>query len=468
MNPTASAHQPPLDPAFVPAALWTARFSTLVSADPGARRVVIALSRSDGTVFHHETRLLGPGHAETALNLRHTERLLKFLLWQKGGSRVTIAGAPEIARALAEIYGPAGARAFDAEFMGRRVYGETFSVKAAGFDELPGVHSHTQPVGRQLAGCRIGFDLGGSDRKAAALIDGRVVYSEEIRWDPYFQANPEYHLAGVQDSLERAARHLPRVDAIGGSAAGIYVNNEVRVASLFRAVPEEAFRTRIRPMFRDLQRRWGGVPFEVCNDGEVTALAGSLALGENRVLGVSLGTSMAGGFVQADGTLTPWLNELAFVPVDYRDAAPVDEWSGDAGCGVQYFSQQAVNRLALAAGFVFPEGMPLPERLAEVQRANEQGDPRAEAVFHSIGVYLGHAVAQLAEYYDLRHVLLLGRVTSGRAGAQLLARAGEVLREVYPAVAGQVRLHLPDETERRHGQAIAAASLPTLPQSVVP
>ena len=38
-------------------------------------------------------------------------------------------------------------------------------------------------------------------------------------------------VGGVHDSLKRAAAHLPRVDAIGGSAAGVYVNNEVRAAS---------------------------------------------------------------------------------------------------------------------------------------------------------------------------------------------------------------------------------------------
>ena len=66
-----------------------------------------------------------------------------------------------------------------------------------------------------------------------------------------------------RESLQRAAQHLPRVDAIGGSAAGVYVRNEVRVASLFRGVPAERFEREIRPMFFALQQQWGGVPFEV-------------------------------------------------------------------------------------------------------------------------------------------------------------------------------------------------------------
>ena len=68
----------------------------------------------------------------------------------------------------------------------------------------------------------------------AALIDGRVVWSEETEWDPYHQPDPDYHWSGIMDSLRRAAEHLPRVDAIGGSAAGVYVDSQVKFSSLFR------------------------------------------------------------------------------------------------------------------------------------------------------------------------------------------------------------------------------------------
>src|SRR5947199_221054 len=140
-------------------------------------------------------------------------------------------------------------------------------------------------LGRHLEGCRIGFDLGASDRKCAAVIDGKVVFSDEVPWNPSAQADPQYHFDGIDDSLRRAATHLPRVDAIGGSAAGVYVDNEVRIGSLYRTVPRDQFDTRIRRLFFDLQAAWNGVPFEVVNDGEVTALAGSMALGDNAVLG---------------------------------------------------------------------------------------------------------------------------------------------------------------------------------------
>jgi len=454
--------RPPLDPDFLPAAIWNRAYRALVATDAGARTLTIALERPDGGASRHESRVLGAGHPSAALSPRYAERLLKFLLWQKGGCTVRVAGAPEIAAQLAAVYSPTGARAFDHAFMGDSVYGRAFSIGAAAVEDLPQDRDTGLPVGRHLSGCRIGFDLGGSDRKAAAVIDGRVVFSEETPWDPYFQRDPAYHIEGIHQSLSRAAAHLPRVDAIGGSAAGVYVNNEVRVASLFRGIPPDVFERDIRRLFFTLQERWGGVPFEVANDGEVAALAGSMSLGDNAVLGISMGTSQAGGYVRPGGDITPWLNELAFAPVDYRPEAPVDEWSGDAGCGVQYFSQQAVSRLSDQAGFAFPEKMPAQERLVAVQDAMAAGDPRAEKVYDSVGAYLGYSIGHYADFYNLRHVLVTGRVTSGSGGERILLRAREVLAAEFPAVASRTRVRMPDEKDKRHGQAIAAASLPSI------
>ncbi len=456
---------PSLDPEFQPAARWNRAYRARVAQDAGARPLAVVLVRPDGSASRHDSRVLAANHPAADESLTYAERLLKFLLWMKGGSRVLIAGADEIAAALAKIYAPGGARAFDADFIGDKVFRERFSVAAARFEELPPSHETSVPMGRHLDGCRIGFDLGGSDRKAAALIDGKVVFSEEIAWDPYFQKDPAYHLEGVHDSLKRAAAHLPRVDAIGGSAAGVYVNNEVRAASLFRGVPAELFETHVRPMFFKLQERWGGVPFEVANDGDVTALAGAMGMNDNAVLGIAMGTSLAAGYVTPTGNITTWLNELAFAPIDYRPDAPRDEWSGDRGCGVQYFSQQGVGRLAVKAGFKFPGAMPLPEQLIEVQQAMKAGDPRARAIYETIGICFGHAIAHYADFYAVRNLLILGRVTSGEGGEIIIARAEAVLRAEFPELAATVRLRTPDEHTKRHGQATAAASLPALRSS---
>ena len=458
--PIKAAFKPILDPEFVPAVLWNRAYISKAARDPKARQIHLALSRPDGTTFRWSGPVLSAGGANDKLTLRYIERTVKFLLWQKGGSRLAIAGAPETAEALAGIYSEDGARHFDRDFIGTKIFGEPVTVTAvARAVELPEANDGTMTLGRNLDGCRIGFDLGGSDRKCAAVINGEIVFSEEVVWDPYFQSDPQYHIEGIHDSLKRAASRLPRVDAIGGSSAGVYVNNEVRAASLFRGVSPEDFESHIRRIFFTLKERWNGVPFEVVNDGEVTALAGSMSLGKNRVLGVAMGTSEAAGYVDGGGHIKPWLNELAFAPVDYREDAPVDEWSGDHGCGALYFSQQAVARLAPAAGFDFGD-MPFPEQLVKIQEAMEEGDPRAASIYETIGCYFGYAIAHYAEFYEIENLLILGRVTSGDGGQMIIDEAETVLAREFPDL--RIKLVVPDEKTKRHGQAVAAASLPPL------
>jgi predicted NBD/HSP70 family sugar kinase len=321
----------------------------------------------------------------------------------------------------------------------------------------------TQALGRHWSGCRIGFDLGGSDRKVAAVKDGEPVFTEETVWDPVGQSDPAYHFEGIMDSLRKAAAHLPRVDAIGGSAAGVYVQNHPKVASLFSGIPAPIYESHIKNLFFRLKEAWNGIPFEVANDGEVTALAGSMSLGSSAVLGLAMGTSTAGGYVTREGTITSWLNELAFVPFDLRPQGPRDEWSGDRGIGSQYFSQQAVGRLLPAAGIETDPAMPLPEKLKLVQGLMAAEDPRARRIFETIGTYLGYGVAHLARFYDCDHVLVLGRVMSGEGGTVILENARAVLRAEFAELSQRIRFHTPDETSKRHGQAVAAASLPCLP-----
>jgi predicted NBD/HSP70 family sugar kinase len=342
-----------------------------------------------------------------------------------------------------------------------RIFGHEIQIGHCSRTALPENNEQSIQLGRHLDGCRIGFDLGGSDRKAAAVADGNVVFTEEIPWNPYFEKNPQYHINGIRNTIERAATHLPRVDAIGGSAAGVYVDNRVHVASLFRGIAEDDFDQHIKNIFPALQKEWD-VPFAVVNDGEVAALAGSMAMNDSSVLGISMGTSLAAGYVTTQGNITSWLNELAFAPIDYSDTAPIDEWSGRRGCGVQYFSQQAVARLAPRAGIELPREMPMAEQLLKVQTLMLSGDNRATAIFETIGVYLGYALAHYADFYDFRNVLLLGRVTSGPGGELIVTTARTVLKDEFPDLYNTIQMHMPGEREKRHGQAVAAASLPAL------
>jgi len=448
---------PVLDPEFRPAALWVRAFEAQAQ---GGVKLGLALGRPDGTVFRADTTILPWSDATAVVNRHHVERLIKYLLWQKGGSRVRIGGCPQLAAELAKDYAVGGARAFDANLMGNQVFGEPFRVTACALGELPAAKEPSIAIGGHWNGCRIGFDLGGSDRKCAAVIDGKTVFSDEVPWAPIKETDWHYHWNGIEDSLQRAAAHLPRVDAIGGSSAGIVVNNEVRVASLFRGIPPADFSRHVRTLFAAIAKKWN-VPVVVMNDGEVTALAGAMGLNDKPVLGMAFGTSLAGGYCTPQGTLTCWLNELAFAPIDYRlKDSPRDEWSGDCGCGALYLSQQAVGRLAPRAGIAFPDGAGLPERLAETQKLLQRGDKAARQIFETIGRYLGYAVAHADRFYTLKHILILGRVTSGDAGGILIEEANRVLKTEFPEVAAHVAISMPGEKEKRHGQAMVAASLP--------
>ena len=114
--------RPVLDPDFVPASLWNRGYRAAVQECGRGQNLAIALERSDGSVSVLRTTVLPHEGANVAINHRYVERLVKFLLWQKGGYRVTIAGDSRIADYLRTVYAPAGARAFDHALIRERVY----------------------------------------------------------------------------------------------------------------------------------------------------------------------------------------------------------------------------------------------------------------------------------------------------------------------------------------------------------
>ena len=450
---------PPLDPDFRPAALANRRFRN-DAADVGVP-LIIGLERSDGEIGRFETVVFPEGHPRASEDLYYIERIVKFLLWQRGGWKVFIGGPRFIGNYIRKVYASDGKRKFDNHFMGEQVYEKTFTIVLCEPSEVPPAHEAGKELGRHLDGYRIGFDLGASDRKVSATVNGQAVFSEEVVWEPGKHSDPEYHYSEVMAALKSAAARLPRVDAVGGSSAGIYVDNRPMVASLFRAIPLERY-GEIKNMFLRIRKELG-IPLEVINDGDVTALAGSMSLEDTAILGIALGSSEATGYVDRNGRILGWLNEMAFAPVDYSPAAPCDEGSGDQGVGSLYFSQQCVVRLAPKAGIIIPDGITDANKLKFVQEKLEAGHPGATQIWQSMGIYLGYGLAHYADFYDIKHVLILGRCTSGRGGDLILDNANEVLKSEFPDLASKINVQLPDEKSRRVGQSIAAASLPALP-----
>jgi len=355
-----------LDPNYIPIILGNMEYEKAVNNSLNPRLILIAIERDNQQIARLECQIFAKEYEQDEANFLYVERLIKTILWIKGGYRIYFSGNIELGKKIQKAYSKGGFREFDQVFM-ERVYEHEFEVLLVSENQIPKANETSKSIGRNLDGYRIGFDAGGSDRKVSAVVNGTAIFSEEVVWFPKNQSNPDYHYQGIMDSLKRAASKLPRVDAIGVSSAGIFIDNRVAVASLFRKVPQDVFDREVRNLYFKIQKEFQDVPLEVVNDGDITALAGSMSLQSNRVLGIAMGTSEAAGYIDKFGNITGWLNELAFVPVDYNQKAPIDEWSQDYGVGVHYFSQDAVIKLAKSAGIPLSESLSPAEKLTKVQ-----------------------------------------------------------------------------------------------------
>lgn len=447
-------HAPKLDPTFIPFGVWRQAYLN------GANKPIsIALERDKGQISVHHTFIHGTPEMSEA-DYRYVERYVKFLLWSTGGFRVWVCGCSELAQRLQKAYAAGGERDFDHTFF-FQLYERELEIIDLPLDQCPAPNESALPIGGHLDGCRIGFDAGGSDRKVSAVIDGTCVYSEEVVWFPKLKEDPEYHYNEIVKAFQTAASKMPRVDAIGVSSAGTFIGNAPMVASLFIKVPRSKW-DQIKTIYDRAGAAIGDVPLVVANDGDVSALAGAMGLNAGKLMGMAMGTSEAVGYVDKDQNVLGWINELAFAPVDLQEGAMQDEWSTDYGVGCKYFSQDAVIKLAPIAGIELDPTLSPAEKLKVVQALMAEDDPRAKAIFETIGAYLAYTVVLYSQFYDLEHLMMLGRVMSGKGGDTILRVCNEILADEFPALAAKCEVMLPDEKTRRVGQSVAAASLPEL------
>jgi len=447
-------HIPELDPGFIPFGVWANEYEKTAT-----KPVAIAVERDKGQVSVRHTKIHGTPEMFDA-DYRYLERYMKFLLWSIGGFKVSICGCSDIAKRIQAAYNPDGERAFDCDFF-QKLYERPLEVYDLPLDSCPASNEAPRPIGGHTDGCRIGFDAGGSDRKVSAVIDGEVVYSEEVVWHPKTNPDPNYQYQGILSAFRTAASKMPRVDGIGVSSAGVFIGNAPMVSSIFYCVPRDRWEE-VKTVYDRAGAEIGDVPVVVANDGDVTALAGAMGMGVGSIMGIAMGTSEAVGYVDKDMNVLGWISELAFAPVDLNEDAMRDEWSTDIGVGCKYFSQDAVNKLAPRAGIELDESLTPAEKLKVVQALMEKDDERARKVFRDIGIYLAYTVVQYSKFYDIRNLMILGRVMSGKGGEMILTTCQNVLKDEFPALYEKVAVMLPDEKTRRVGQSVAAASLPDI------
>ena len=443
---------PELDPEFIPFGLWAESY-----LKGATQPIAIAVEKNEGYVSVHHTKIYGTAEMAEA-DYRYIERYVKFLLWSIGGFKVYVCGCSELAKKLQAAYSLNGERAFDYDFF-QKLYEQELQIIDLPLDQCPASNETPKPLGGHLDGCRIGFDAGGSDRKVSAVIDGETVYSEEVVWFPKKNPDPSYQYGHILEAFKTAASKMPRVDAIGVSSAGVFIGNAPMISSIFYCVPRDRW-DEVKTVFDRAAAEIGDVPIVVANDGDVSALAGAMGMGKGSLMGMAMGTSEAVGYVDKDMNVLGWISELAFAPVDLNEKAMVDEWSTDIGVGCKYFSQDAVIKLAPRIGIELDESLSPAEKLKVVQKLMEADDPRAQKVFESIGAYLAYTVVLYSQFYDLRHLMMLGRVMSGKGGDTIMSVCQKILAEEFPALNEKVEVIVPDEKTRRVGQSVAAASLP--------
>jgi len=450
---------PDLDPGYIPAYRFISDY-----LNEAKTPYAIAWERQDGYLTLYDTFCYGtPEHIQ--LDLRYLELIIKFSFYAWGGWKLYLCGDKTLSEKIKEIC--LSAERFEKLVeIAEITYEHPLTVEILEYEQCPSAKESSEPVGRHLDGCRIGFDAGGSDHKISSVIDGEAIYSEEIEWVPKLKSDPDYHYDLILKAMHTAASKMPRVDAIGVSTAGIVVSNRVMMAALFQLVPKELFDKKAKNIYLRAAKEIGDVPVTVRNDGDVSALAGSMSIGENKVLGIAMGTSEAAGYVDANGNLTSWLNELALAPVDLNESAPFDFTAQDIGVGAQYFSQDSVIRLAASAGIELEQDQLPAQKLKVVQELMAQNDLRARKIYENIGCYFAHSLALYSLFYDIKYVLLLGRVVSGIGGDILLAECNRILQEEYPEINDYMTIMMPDEKARRIGQSVAAASLPSIKKSV--
>ena len=455
--------KPILEQEFKPAIIEIRNFFSDVASQAEKTHLIIALERDNGYTYVREFDVFKEG-VDDKRNTFIVERFIKTLLWVVGGYKVYIYGSKKIYEDIKSYYQLGGLREFDFNFMST-VYETKFEViYVDNILDMPKERKCSLPMGGFLDGNRVGFDAGGSDIKISSVVNGEVIHSEEILWLPKLNEDISYHYEHIYNAMKKAIDIMGgKCDGIGVSTAGVIINNKPMVSSLFIKVDKQYFK-QVKQVYINTVNRLSEelgheIPFVVANDGDVTALAGAIDLKDNSVLGIAMGTSEAVGYVDPHGNLTGYLNELAFAPVDFNLDAMVDEWSGDFGVGCKYFSQDAVIKLAEYGGFKFEDGLTPAQKLKVIQALMAKDDPLAAQIYEDIGVYLAHTIPFYAKFYDIKHMLLLGRVMGGKGGDVILATCKETLAAEYPEFA-TLDIGLPDEKNRRVGQSIAAASLP--------
>ena len=114
-----------LDKQFQPMSLVVREMREATKED--GQDIVIGIVRNNGYVSAYKTRIYKDGVGKDDVNFRFIERMVKALLWVRGGYKIIIAGSPVVGEKIKAAYAKGGLRDFDNGFMAR-CYEHPFEV----------------------------------------------------------------------------------------------------------------------------------------------------------------------------------------------------------------------------------------------------------------------------------------------------------------------------------------------------
>lgn len=380
----------------------------------------------------------------------YVKKALLTMLWMVGGDRLVFDGDKDFCGYLFS-------RASKDEELQRsfaemsKIYGKDVRLEFGPVSLMASFPK--RKIALSSKGKRIGLDLGGSDIKVTALDEGKAVYTSEFPWDPKSATDCFYHIEHIKKALLEAERRLGGVDAVGISTSGVVAGDKLIYPSLFLSCDEKQKRYCITTIYKDIVASlFPDSSFFLLNDGDASALLSSYLYGADDVLGLSLGTSLASGYIK-EGALCPYLNELSKAPIDFSESAKSHYSLGIRGSASEVLGQKGIVSLTQAKDLFFAGN--LPEKLAQIQDRCKKGEEKAIACFEELGEMLGSAILYWSLFLPFSSVAVFGRVSDGNGGEIMRASA---LKEITKN-GKRIDFIKVDERFKRLGQSYLAALL---------
>lgn len=235
---------------------------------PSERGVELTVSLESGGAVRRQFRLGLPDIESPKLG-RYLRTYVHNRLWAIGAERVVLDCDQDLFDKIASAFRPGGEFSHQVAMMSE-IYGCHFEiVRGDARDAAGGASGTTQQPGRPKVGKHIGVDLGGSDAKVVALVDGELRHHEKRDWKPKSFREGRQAVSVVCDLVKNALAKsgIDSPDGVGISSAGIVVNDRIMASGIFGGLPAEEFQEWIVPMGERVSEAFGGVPIGVAHDG---------------------------------------------------------------------------------------------------------------------------------------------------------------------------------------------------------